>query len=170
VLGVFGDNVQHVFVLATPVEVILLGVGQATLDGSPSLSFTELSTKTNNTEMKSIHGTDNGRIFMCGKDDHHIYEIQYKVPSVHNPLSLYYAFCLFTVYLHRAHHYQQHLHYGPPAHVLCTAGQKPLMHLVFSVVEVSNGMALKTGICPISPLVLLPLNRQLEPHRYHYRQ
>lgn len=52
--------------------------------------------------------------------------------------------CLLTDYLHRVRHYQQHLHYGPPAHALSTAGQKPSAHLIFSVVEVSNRIVLKT--------------------------
>ncbi|KAI8336815.1 Non-repetitive/WGA-negative nucleoporin C-terminal-domain-containing protein [Chlamydoabsidia padenii] len=80
--GVFDKSVQHALVVTTPVEVILIGIERKYSDGFSLTLYKELSATTNGVEMTSICGTDNGRIFMCGKYNHHIYEIQYKGPSL----------------------------------------------------------------------------------------
>lgn len=82
-IGVFGDHIQYVLVVATPLEIILLGVGlqpssSQPLKNSMDLFATELCVSSDNIQMGSIQGTDNGRVFMCGKDGH-LYEFLYHV-------------------------------------------------------------------------------------------
>ena len=70
--GVFVDTIQHVLVLSigpTAVEgrrVVLLGI--QTTDTGIKLYETGMQASTNGVVMRSIHGTDTGRVFCVGSD------------------------------------------------------------------------------------------------------
>jgi nuclear pore complex protein Nup155 len=74
------DNISHVLVIATPLEVILLGVSAGRENALPgnTLYTTYLSVPSDNVSMTSIHGSSTGRIFMTGSDGH-VYEMEYQV-------------------------------------------------------------------------------------------
>eukprot|EP00741_Cyanophora_paradoxa_P004261 tig00000789_g4137.t1 len=76
---VFVDEIKYLLVIATPLEIVLLGV--CFQGGSPSgtlvLYPTQLSMPSDKIDMLRIVGTDNGRILMGGKDGN-VYEIIYQ--------------------------------------------------------------------------------------------
>ncbi|OZJ03036.1 hypothetical protein BZG36_03265 [Bifiguratus adelaidae] len=82
---VFVDGIEYVLVIATTLEIILLGVSTTDPSGAPSsyrgqklsLFVTQLSVPSDDVSMTNIVGTADGRIFMCG-DDGHLYEVTYK--------------------------------------------------------------------------------------------
>jgi nuclear pore complex protein Nup155 len=95
--NVFRDDVRHVLVLATAVEIVLLGVSFGRLTTTTSTTTTtaaaspppptstiitflptSMSLSTDNVTMVHIDGTAAGRIFTCGRDGC-IYEIDYSV-------------------------------------------------------------------------------------------
>lgn len=85
--GVFVEAIQHLLVLATPAELILVGVCcSGTADGTDpyaELSLQPLSEYTvpsDGVTMTCITCTDKGRIFLAGRDGH-IYELQYTTGS-----------------------------------------------------------------------------------------
>jgi hypothetical protein len=67
---VFVDEIQFVLVVATPVDVILLGVtfDDRNVHNPMHLYPTNFTVVTDNVHMLKIIGTPSGRIFMCGKD------------------------------------------------------------------------------------------------------
>lgn len=74
--GVFIDAIQHLIVLATPVEIVLLGVCE---DGKGDLSLQPLPLYTvpsDNVVMTAVASTSNGRLFLGGGDGN-LYEILY---------------------------------------------------------------------------------------------
>eukprot|EP00698_Gefionella_okellyi_P004934 TRINITY_DN14557_c0_g1_i1.p1 TRINITY_DN14557_c0_g1~~TRINITY_DN14557_c0_g1_i1.p1 ORF type:complete len:1315 (+),score=335.24 TRINITY_DN14557_c0_g1_i1:93-4037(+) len=77
--NVFVEEIQHVLILATPVEIVMLGVQFR--GGSPQnemiLYPTNMTLPTDNINMLKIAGTDNGRVFMCGRDGN-LYELLYQ--------------------------------------------------------------------------------------------
>ncbi|ORY01953.1 nucleoporin-domain-containing protein [Basidiobolus meristosporus CBS 931.73] len=85
--GIFVEEVQYVLVLATPLEIILLGL--STTESSVRISDSKrvstditlyntlLAAPSDNTTMTSIIGTKNARIFMCGSDGN-IHELAYQ--------------------------------------------------------------------------------------------
>ncbi|PVU87536.1 hypothetical protein BB559_005997 [Furculomyces boomerangus] len=79
--NIFSKEIQHVLVIATTLEIILLGVGidtkSSVKNGQLSLYSTQLKVSTDNIIISSIIGSDNGRIFYSGNDGH-IYEIIYQ--------------------------------------------------------------------------------------------
>ncbi|KAJ2869104.1 hypothetical protein GGH93_006264 [Coemansia aciculifera] len=85
--GVFVDTIKHVLVVATPLEVFLLGVGYdagklAGMRGSGSggevtLFATQISVPADGVAMTSICGTSDGRVFMSGNDGS-LYEFAYQ--------------------------------------------------------------------------------------------
>jgi nuclear pore complex protein Nup155 len=89
--GVFIEEITHVLVIATPIEILLLGVffdlskkPSGTEDIRRKLSTaelilypTQLSVPSDYVSMLSMVGTEQGRIFMCGKDGN-IYELAYQ--------------------------------------------------------------------------------------------
>ncbi|KAJ2489918.1 hypothetical protein IWW37_003612, partial [Coemansia sp. RSA 2050] len=85
--GVFVDAIRHVLVVATPLEVFLLGVGYdagklAGVRGSGSggevtLFATQISVPADGVAMTSICGTSDGRVFMSGNDGA-LYEFAYQ--------------------------------------------------------------------------------------------
>jgi len=80
--GIFKEVVKYVLVVATPVEVILLGVTFQNDDldhGSIHLRTTPFSVSTDNINMVKIVGTKHGRILMAGNDGC-LYEIVYDGP------------------------------------------------------------------------------------------
>ncbi|KAJ1856472.1 hypothetical protein LPJ73_002174, partial [Coemansia sp. RSA 2703] len=71
--GVFVDAIKNVLVVATPLEVFLLGVGYANSvagarGGEVTLYATQISVAADGVSMTSIAGTDDGRVFMAGND------------------------------------------------------------------------------------------------------
>lgn len=65
--GVFVESVEYILVVATPVEVTLLGVTFSP-SGELTLIPTQISVATDNTLMLKIMATPSGRIFMAGAD------------------------------------------------------------------------------------------------------
>ncbi|KAM3314791.1 hypothetical protein ACQJBY_033527 [Aegilops geniculata] len=85
--GIFVEAIQHILILATPVEVMLVGVCcSASADGTDP--YAELSLQplpeymisTDGVTMTCITCTDRGQIFLSGRDGH-IYELQYTTGS-----------------------------------------------------------------------------------------
>ncbi|KAL5218790.1 hypothetical protein ABZP36_019474 [Zizania latifolia] len=85
--GIFVEAIQYLLVLATPVELILVGVCCSTSpDGTDT--YAELSLQplpeyiisTDGVTMTCITCTDKGQIFLAGRDGH-IYELQYTTGS-----------------------------------------------------------------------------------------
>ncbi|XP_024539269.1 nuclear pore complex protein NUP155-like [Selaginella moellendorffii] len=81
--GVFVEAIQHLLVLATPVELVLLGVCcGASSDGSDAFSelslqpLPEYTVPTDGVTMTCVISTEKGRIFLGGRDGH-IYELLY---------------------------------------------------------------------------------------------
>jgi nuclear pore complex protein Nup155 len=82
--GIFIDEIRHLLVICTPVSVLLLGVQAvpaATASGRPRKELkvyaTGMSIPTE-VEMTSVIGTSDGRIFMAGIQDGHLYELHYQ--------------------------------------------------------------------------------------------
>ncbi|KAI4313702.1 hypothetical protein L6164_026659 [Bauhinia variegata] len=84
--GVFIEAIQYLLVLATPVELILVGVCCTGVDGSDPFAEVSLQTLPDYTvpsdgvTMTCITCTDKGRIFLAGRDGH-IYELLYSTGS-----------------------------------------------------------------------------------------
>ncbi|CAN6307475.1 unnamed protein product [Urochloa humidicola] len=85
--GIFIEAIQYILVLATPVELVLVGVCcSASADGTDP--YGELSLQplpeymiaTDGVTMTCITCTDKGQIFLAGRDGH-IYELQYTTGS-----------------------------------------------------------------------------------------
>ncbi|KAJ1666672.1 hypothetical protein IW140_002567 [Coemansia sp. RSA 1813] len=84
--GVFVDGIKYVLVVATPLEIFLLGVGydaasghalRGSSGGEVTLFATQISVPADGVAMTSIAGTDDGRIFMSGNDGA-LYEFVYQ--------------------------------------------------------------------------------------------
>jgi nuclear pore complex protein Nup155 len=82
--GVFVDEINHLLVLCTPLTVILLGVS-ATDVLEPNhrtrkeIKLFDLDMSVScDVEMISVAGTPDGRIFMAGSQDGHLYELHYQ--------------------------------------------------------------------------------------------
>jgi nuclear pore complex protein Nup155 len=84
IVGVFLEQIEYVLVVATPLEVILLGIAFAESGkkneprGVMKLYRTEMSIPSDNVNMTHIVGTQTGRIFMRGNNGQ-LYELQYQV-------------------------------------------------------------------------------------------
>lgn len=79
--GIFGNHINYILVLATPVSIHLLGVSftpGSTVSNELSLFGTNLVVSSDGVQMSHITGTDEGRIFVVG-DDARLYEVDYKV-------------------------------------------------------------------------------------------
>ncbi|KAJ0981266.1 hypothetical protein J5N97_009521 [Dioscorea zingiberensis] len=85
--GIFVEAIQYLLVLATPVELVLVGVC-CTARGDGTDPYDELSLQllpeykipSDGVTMTSIACTDRGQIFLAGRDGH-IYEMQYTTGS-----------------------------------------------------------------------------------------
>ncbi|KAJ2475331.1 hypothetical protein EV174_005316, partial [Coemansia sp. RSA 2320] len=82
--GVFVDDIRHVLVVATPLEVFLLGVGYEpgklpgrARGGDVTLFATQISVPADGVAMTSVCGTSDGRVFMTGNDGS-LYEFAYQ--------------------------------------------------------------------------------------------
>ncbi|XP_055597782.1 nuclear pore complex protein Nup154 [Uranotaenia lowii] len=90
--GVFIADVKYLLVLTTPIEIVILGVTFGDSNGSPNRSIStsteemQLLNKpifvlnTDNIAITCIEGTDDGRIFLGGRDGC-LYEISYQAES-----------------------------------------------------------------------------------------
>ncbi|XP_073400058.1 nuclear pore complex protein Nup155 isoform X1 [Dendrobates tinctorius] len=88
--GIFQPHIRYLLVLATPVDVVILGVSFSNLQtGNPNDSLSAgmqllpdplYSISTDNTYLISITSTSNGRIFLSGKDGC-LYEIAYQAEA-----------------------------------------------------------------------------------------
>ncbi|KAJ2576194.1 hypothetical protein GGH19_002380 [Coemansia sp. RSA 1807] len=77
--GVFVEAVTHVLVVATPLEVFLLGVGHrgGARGGEVTLYATQISVAADGVAMTCIAGAHDGRVFMGGNDGG-LYEFEYR--------------------------------------------------------------------------------------------
>ncbi|CAL4913338.1 unnamed protein product [Urochloa decumbens] len=85
--GIFIEAIQYILVLATPVELVLVGVCcSASADGTDPYAELSLQTlpeymiATDGVTVTCITCTDKGQIFLAGRDGH-IYELQYTTGS-----------------------------------------------------------------------------------------
>ncbi|XP_026571593.1 nuclear pore complex protein Nup155 isoform X1 [Pseudonaja textilis] len=90
--GIFQPHIRHLLVLATPVDIVILGLsyttlqaGSGTLNDSMSGGMQLLpdplySLPTDNTYLLTITSAENGRIFMAGKDGC-LYEVAYQAEA-----------------------------------------------------------------------------------------
>lgn len=88
--GIFQPHIRYLLVLATPVDVVILGVSFASLQaGNPNDSMSAgmqllpdplYSISTDNTYLITITATSNGRIFLSGKDGC-LYEVAYQAEA-----------------------------------------------------------------------------------------
>ncbi|XP_074787864.1 nuclear pore complex protein Nup155 isoform X6 [Athene noctua] len=90
--GIFQPHVRHLLVLATPVDIVILGLscantqaGTGSLNDSMSGGMQVLpdplySLPTDNIYILAITSTDNGRIFLAGKDGC-LYEVAYQAEA-----------------------------------------------------------------------------------------
>uniref|UniRef100_A0A8C0B305 Nucleoporin 155 n=1 Tax=Buteo japonicus TaxID=224669 RepID=A0A8C0B305_9AVES len=90
--GIFQPHVRHLLVLATPVDVVILGLSCANIQagigslndsmsgGMQLLPDPLYSLPTDNTYILAITSTDNGRIFLAGKDGC-LYEVAYQAEA-----------------------------------------------------------------------------------------
>ncbi|GAB1299230.1 Nuclear pore complex protein Nup155 [Apodemus speciosus] len=90
--GIFQPHVRHLLVLATPVDIVILGLSYANVQtgsgilndsmcgGMQLLPDPLYSLPTDNTYLLTITSTDNGRIFMAGKDGC-LYEVAYQAEA-----------------------------------------------------------------------------------------
>lgn len=81
--GVFVKEIEFILVLATAVEVVMVGIefekvnGRRDVQNRIRLHPTQMSVPTDDVHMLKMVGTDDGRILMCGKDGN-IYEFLYQ--------------------------------------------------------------------------------------------
>ncbi|KAG0257515.1 hypothetical protein BG011_003926 [Mortierella polycephala] len=73
----FDDKVEYLLVVATPIEVHLLGLALGSGSSPHTLYITNMSVPTDNVAIRSIIGTSDGRIFMNGNDGR-LWEIDYQ--------------------------------------------------------------------------------------------
>ncbi|KAF3621306.1 hypothetical protein FXO38_31875, partial [Capsicum annuum] len=85
--GIFVEAIQYLLILATPVELILVGVCcSASSDGTDPYAEVSLqplpdyTIPSDGVTMTCISSTDKGHIFLAGRDGH-IYELQYSTGS-----------------------------------------------------------------------------------------
>lgn len=90
--GVFVENIEYLLVVATPIDITILGLSFDKRLGTTSLSnltpslnrtglqlyATQLTIPADNITMMQIVGMGNGRIFMVGNNGQ-IYELEYHV-------------------------------------------------------------------------------------------
>jgi nuclear pore complex protein Nup155 len=82
--GVFVDEINYLLVLCTPLTVILLGVSVTDVLGPNHRTRKEIKlydldmSVSCDVEMISVAGTADGRIFMAGSQDGHLYELHYQ--------------------------------------------------------------------------------------------
>ena len=69
---------NHLLVLSTPVEIVLVGLSVSADRKDLQIYSTNMSIPSDNINMTQIVSSENGRIFMCGKDGN-IYEFSYQV-------------------------------------------------------------------------------------------
>uniref|UniRef100_A0A182IXE0 Nucleoporin Nup133/Nup155-like N-terminal domain-containing protein n=1 Tax=Anopheles atroparvus TaxID=41427 RepID=A0A182IXE0_ANOAO len=92
--GVFVSDVRHLLVLTTPIEIVILGVTfKDANNGTPNRTLSSQSTEemqlmsgpifllnTDNVAIMCVQGTDDGRIFLGGRDGS-LYEIVYQAAT-----------------------------------------------------------------------------------------
>nr|CAA76635.1 Nup154 [Drosophila melanogaster] len=80
--GVFVQDVKYLLVLTTPIEVIVLGVtfGESSYNEMQLMNRPVFVIGTDNVSISVIKGTDDGRIFLGGRDGC-LYEIYYQAES-----------------------------------------------------------------------------------------
>jgi len=80
--GVFVEDVKYLLLLTTPIEVIVLGVtfGEGSCNEMQLMNKPIFVIATDNVSISVIKGTDDGRIFLGGRDGC-LYEIFYQAES-----------------------------------------------------------------------------------------
>lgn len=96
---VFVKEIEYLLVLATPLEITLIGLSLNADKTQIKYYPTQLAVPSDNVNMLNISTTDSGRIFMCGSDGN-LYELMYqaeegwftrkcrKLNHTSNPLSI----------------------------------------------------------------------------------
>ena len=76
--GVFVESIQHILVVSTPIEILMFAVkfDDDNYHNSLQLFPTQFTIPSDNVHMTSIIGTDEGRIFLLGRDGG-VYELDY---------------------------------------------------------------------------------------------
>lgn len=74
--NVFSENITHLLVLSTPLQVIVLALEVKATE--IKVYATDMSRPADNVQFKIIKGTEDGRIFMVGNDGK-LYEFEYPV-------------------------------------------------------------------------------------------
>lgn len=77
--GLFIDEISYLLVICTPMTVVLIGVALSPGVKRKTLQLyaTDLIVNTD-TQMSSVIGTPDGRIFMAGSHDGSLYELHYQ--------------------------------------------------------------------------------------------
>ncbi|KNC47611.1 uncharacterized protein AMSG_02635, partial [Thecamonas trahens ATCC 50062] len=77
--GVFRDEIQWLLVLATPVDIVIVGMSfeHNSIFGELTLVPTPLTIPSDNVNITHIRGTVDGRIFLTGRDGN-LYELEYQ--------------------------------------------------------------------------------------------
>jgi nuclear pore complex protein Nup155 len=82
--GVFIDEITHILVICTPITILLIGISSTPAPGrngrlhnAIQLFATDMSVSIDS-EMNSVAGTTDGRIFLTGADDGNLYELHYQ--------------------------------------------------------------------------------------------
>uniref|UniRef100_A0A8B9D8U3 Nucleoporin 155 n=1 Tax=Anser cygnoides TaxID=8845 RepID=A0A8B9D8U3_ANSCY len=91
--GIFQPHVRHLLILATPVDIVILGLSCSNIQAGSTGSLNDsmsggmqllpdplYSLPTDNTYILAITSTDNGRIFLAGKDGC-LYEVAYQAEA-----------------------------------------------------------------------------------------
>ena len=82
--GVFIDEITSLLVICTPLTVLLIGVSTQSVPGPNNQTRKEIKLYATDmsiacdVEMTAVVGTQDGRIFMCGSQDGHLYELHYQ--------------------------------------------------------------------------------------------
>ncbi|KAI8911837.1 Non-repetitive/WGA-negative nucleoporin C-terminal-domain-containing protein [Gorgonomyces haynaldii] len=81
VKGVFLEQIEYLLIVSTPLEILILGVAfndkKGAVRGQMTIYNTEMSCASDNVNMTSIQGTQNGRVFMRGNNGQ-LYELVYQ--------------------------------------------------------------------------------------------
>jgi nuclear pore complex protein Nup155 len=77
IVDVFNEKVEYLLVIATPIEIHLLGLAVGSGSSQHTFYITNMSVPTDNVAIRSILGTADGRIFMNGNDGR-LWEIDYQ--------------------------------------------------------------------------------------------
>lgn len=139
-IGIFDSKVEYLLVIATPVDVHLLGLGSGSGSTPHTLYITNMSVPSDNVAMRTIVGTEDGRIFMNGNDGR-LWEINYQAEE-----GWFSKKCYKTEVLGSA------LSYFKPTFSYLSSNPDPIVKIVFDETrQVMYGLTEKSNIEVIAP-------------------